>query len=97
MASKFLVSQAISEQVEAFQNGQTGADERHELLIEDQELLEIDGPLPASAAYFQAGTKVFGTDRIDQVTLLREPFPRLALRRCVSDLLVHLTPRVGVP
>ena len=42
------IGQPVGQQVEAFQNRQPGADQRDELLVEDQELFDIE-LLPAAA------------------------------------------------
>ena len=74
--------------------GQAGADQRHELLIEDQELLEVEllaawdaGPMPTPSR---------GLDRVDQEALLGIAVAQLALGIGFSHLLVHFAARVGV-
>ena len=39
---------ALAEQVEGFQNGQAGLDQRVELLIEDQEVVRLYGSIGAA-------------------------------------------------
>ncbi len=43
MAPEFLIGQLVREQVETLQDRQPGLDQRDELLVENKELLEIDG------------------------------------------------------
>ena len=43
VAAQFFIRQPIGQQVETFQNRQTRSNQRHKLLVEDQELFEIDG------------------------------------------------------
>ena len=44
---KFWVGETLGEQVERFQDGQAGADQGDELLVEDEEFFEVE-LLPAS-------------------------------------------------
>src|SRR5260370_16886337 len=43
------IGKAIRKQIETLENGEASADQRHELLVEDQELLKVDLLLAAPA------------------------------------------------
>ena len=47
VGSELGIGEALGKQVEALQNGQAGADQGNELLVEDEELLQVQLFLPA--------------------------------------------------
>ncbi len=78
----------------AFKIGSPGANQRDELLVEDQELLQVD--LFLAAAHRHAGNLAARLDGIDQEALLGKPVAQFPFRAGFGHLLVHFAARVGV-
>src|SRR5204863_6490316 len=75
---------------------QSGADQRDELLIEDQEFLEIELLLFSADGDRYTGDFSPGLYRVNEEALLGVTFAQLAFRIRFGHLLVNLAPRVGV-
>src|SRR5581483_230957 len=89
------IGQALGQKIERFQDRQTSADQRHKLLVEDQELLEVD-LFAAAASDRYAGDLPPRFDRINQESLLREPVAQLFFRSSFGHLLVDFPARISV-
>src|SRR5215469_633160 len=85
------VRKALRKQVEALQNRQAGADERHELLIEDEKFLQIQ--LFTAADGRHGDLRLYG---IDQKPLIRKAIADLLFRAGSCSLVMHLAPAIGV-
>src|ERR1035437_6877555 len=68
IGSELGIGQALGQQVQGLQDGQSGADQGDKLLVEDEELLQVD--LLASAEQSSADASGAGLDGIDQEALM---------------------------
>ena len=94
MRRELRVGQALGQQVQRFQNRQAGANQRDELLVEDQELLEVD--LLLAAAHRHARDLAPRLDGVDQEALLREALAQVLFGGGFGHLLVDFAARIGV-
>src|ERR1035437_1156039 len=94
VGSKLGIGQALGQQVQGLQDGQSGADQGDKLLVEDEELLQVD--LLASAEESSADAAGAGLDGIDQETLLRVLLAQFLLGGCGGHLVVDLAAPVCV-
>src|SRR5262249_31103771 len=88
------VSETGGEQVEGFEDRQSGANERDELLIEDQEFFGIEF-LAASALGERTDFRA-RLDGIDEEALLGKAISKLALGAGLGHLLMDFAARVGI-
>src|SRR6185437_1126462 len=88
------VGEALGEEVESFQDGQAGADESDELLVEDQEFFEIE--TLAATGQMECESTAFGFDVVDEEALARVAVADFLIGRALDDQVVNLTGRVGV-
>jgi hypothetical protein len=95
---EFRVRQTVGEQVQGFQDGQAGANQRDELLVEDEELVEVEFAAAAGDVDLAAERKrsSLRLDRVDEEALLRIALPDFLAGRALDHLVVDLTGRIGV-
>src|ERR1039457_3036452 len=90
------VGEALGKQVQALEDRQPGANQRDELLVEDQEFFEIELLLFSADGDRYSRYLPPGLYRVNQEALLGVACAQLILSGRFGDLLVDLTPRVGV-
>ena len=94
--TQLLVRQPVRQQIQALQNREAGADQGHELLVEDQEFLKVDLLAPLGPGDRNSGDFASRPDGIDQVALLGVLVADLFLSRALHHLLMDFSPRIGV-
>jgi len=77
---------AFGKQVQSFQNGQTGADQRVELLVEDQKVVGAQFAPAASAGKPREQIELVA-HREDVISAIGQPLPRFVFRLRGLDLL----------
>src|SRR5262249_50374895 len=91
------VGEALGQEVEGFQDGQSGADQGNELLVEDEKFFEVE--LLAAAEQSggrDRGSRAAGPDRIDEEALLRIPVAQFLFGAGAGDLLMDLPAGIRV-
>ena len=98
VGGQFRVGQPLGKQVERLENRQSGADQRDELLVEDQEFFQIQPPAPAGEGDVagEAEPGAFRLHRIDQESLLRVALANFLRGGALRHLAVHFAARIRV-
>src|ERR1019366_5511023 len=91
---EFGIGQPFGQQVQGLQDGQSGANQGHKLLVEDEELLQVGFLLPAEETASAAARA--SLDGVDQEALLRVLLAQFLLARGRSHLVVDLPAPVCV-
>src|SRR5437763_14768701 len=98
MRLELCVGEPASKQIERLENRQSGADQCHELLIENQKFFQIETLAAAGNVDVpgKAQSGAIGFDRINEKTLARIPFPNLLSRSSLRYLAMNFAASIGV-